>query len=911
MAITVALVNACGIGLTAEERLQRATEMAAEGDLPAAIIEVKTVLQDDPVNLGARLALADYSLRAGDVVSAAKEYDRALDLGAEEGEFRKPYLEAAVESGDFSTALRVSEDMGVNASPAEVVLRGRALTGAGRTEEAADLYKRVLANDVDNPGARVGLAEIAALNGRLADAVAALEAVPPAGRETTRFYRVTGDLAIRQGKGEAAAAAFRKAIELAQPDPYGIKGFPLQSRLAEAHLVSGDLGEARRLIQLLLAGAPQHPLPNFLAARLELQAGNPDESLKYVQNVLAVQPNVAPVRTLAAAAALQGGNAAQAQNYVAPVVAEDPGNQAARRLLARARLALGQPQSALDTLSPLIGTNADNAEVLGLMSEANVRAGKADEAVATLRRRLVEQPGNEDLRQLLAYTLLRAGRPEEAIATLKSGSPTGDAQLRSDLLKFFATARAGDTEAARDMAASLAERYREKTDIVGLIAMALADAELFGDARKYFLQVVEVEPGNAAAMGGLALIAHRQGDMAESVEWLEKAIGANPANASLMIERAELALEANDREAAVHWLEQAREADPRSLEARRRLAQQYLLADRIDDAIVVIREGLEISPEDAASLNILGLAELAQGRPAAARSALVRAVDAEPASWEARFNLGRAQAALGRIDESRASMEEAVALKPSALRPAAELVVLQLRAGDIAGAAKHFEELQNHHPDDPLTRTLAAELAYAEGRYKDAEASYSSLGQTPRAALGVYRSRLAAGREDALVPIETWMADHPDDQTMRFFLAQALSQSGRREEAIQQYKHILEAAPDRPTILNNLAWEYVQAGDDRALPTAERAFELAPDSAAIQDTLGWVLHKRGDNDKALPLLQSAAAKIPKDPEVRYHLAVVLAETGNQERAVTIARELLADQAAVQVHDDVQALLDRL
>ena len=72
--------------------------------------------------------------------------------------------------------------------------------------------------------------------------------------------------------------------------------------------------------------------------------------------------------------------------------------------------------------------------------------------------------------------------------------------------------------------------------------------------------------------------------------------------------------------------------------------------------------------------------------------------------------------------------------------------------------------------------------------------------------------------------------------------------------------------------------------DSRALPTAEQALKLDPESPAVQDTLGWILVEQGQAKRGLELLGKALAQIPKNPSIRYHYAVALARTGDQAGA---------------------------
>jgi predicted Zn-dependent protease len=92
---------------------------------------------------------------------------------------------------------------------------------------------------------------------------------------------------------------------------------------------------------------------------------------------------------------------------------------------------------------------------------------------------------------------------------------------------------------------------------------------------------------------------------------------------------------------------------------------------------------------------------------------------------------------------------------------------------------------------------------------------------------------------------------------------------------------VLKKSPDSVLALNNLAQLYHQQKNPRALSTAERAQKLAPESASVTDTLGWILVEQGETKRGLELLQQALAKDSKIPEIRYHLAVSIREIRGQ------------------------------
>jgi cytochrome c-type biogenesis protein CcmH/NrfG len=94
--------------------------------------------------------------------------------------------------------------------------------------------------------------------------------------------------------------------------------------------------------------------------------------------------------------------------------------------------------------------------------------------------------------------------------------------------------------------------------------------------------------------------------------------------------------------------------------------------------------------------------------------------------------------------------------------------------------------------------------------------------------------------------------------------------------------------------LNNLAWIYFQDGNPGARAMAEHAYRMAPDNAGVLDTYGWILVNEGDINEGTQLLRQASEKLPDDAEIRYHYAVALHLSGDQQQARQILEDLLAD-----------------
>jgi len=117
--------------------------------------------------------------------------------------------------------------------------------------------------------------------------------------------------------------------------------------------------------------------------------------------------------------------------------------------------------------------------------------------------------------------------------------------------------------------------------------------------------------------------------------------------------------------------------------------------------------------------------------------------------------------------------------------------------------------------------------------------------------------------------------------------------------------------PQNVLFLNNLAWAYYQAQDKRALETAERSYKLAPDTAAVADTLGWFLIQQGDFARGMGLLEGAAKVAPTIPEIRYHIAQGWIKKGDKSKARTELERALSINQNFSSRTEAQKLLKEL
>src|SRR3954451_22899271 len=90
------------------------------------------------------------------------------------------------------------------------------------------------------------------------------------------------------------------------------------------------------------------------------------------------------------------------------------------------------------------------------------------------------------------------------------------------------------------------------------------------------------------------------------------------------------------------------------------------------------------------------------------------------------------------------------------------------------------------------------------------------------------------------------------------------------EPARDAYEKLLSINPRFSIALNNLAYVYSEhlGNLDKAYDLADRARQLLSSDPATADTLGWILHKRGEYTRASGLLAESARRLPDQPEIQ-------------------------------------------
>jgi putative PEP-CTERM system TPR-repeat lipoprotein len=912
MFLATLLFAAAALATTSEEYVQEAESYLQKGEMQAAVIQLKNALQQDPDNARARFRLGETYLELGQGAAAAKELGQAKALGVAAEQVLVPLGRALLMQGAHQRVLDEIEppkDASAVLEAEIFVLHGQAELALGRVPEAKDKFEKAHQLHADSSDVQLGLARIALVerdyDGATPYVAQALELDP----KNVDAWLVKGEVARLQGDLAGARDAFSEALDIVPDNVLARLGRATVQIGLEAH------DSAAEDVAMVIERYPEAPAANHLQAVLAYHNRDMTGTEEALQKVLQVTPGHLPSMLLLGASLYAQGKFEQALPPLDRYVAAIPNNPAARKLLGATHLRLGQPREAIAVLEADVDRAEGDAQWLALLGSAYSQAGDADKATEWLDKAVTLSPDAAALRNQLAISHLRQGEAAQAVSELESAVDLGQGVFESDVLLILAHLRNQQLDQALEAAQALVEKLPENPMPYNLLGAVYGAQQDFNAARSQFEKALSLSPEYHAAAINLARLDVAAGQFDQAAERLQSILSKDEAHTGAMLALAEVAMRQGRQEDIERWLERAREANPTAVQPGLVLARYHWQRGDHLEAAGIARELQRAHPKNLQVLELLGSVRMAMGEHASAAENFQQAVDLQPQSPKYLWLLANAQAATKRYDAAADSLEQALSLQSDYLPAQMALGRLKQRIDLPQEALEIARQVQADHAQNSQGYVLEGDIHMAAKEYGKAVGSYASgwdRQKTGELAIKLFQARRQAGNEaSALDPMEDWVAQHPEDLGVRQVLAQIYLQSSQTDAAIEQYRAVVEGQPDNVVALNNLAWLYHTQNDPRAVESAQRAYELAPDRPEIADTLGWLLLESGNLERGLVLLQEAAGKAPHIPAIRYHRAVALAKNNRGEEARKEIERLLRDHSGFAEEADARSLLTQL
>ncbi len=908
------LLTACGAGFNVsdEEYMQRAHASLEHGDTRTGVIQLKNALRKNPKNLSARLTLANVYVDVGDGAAAEKELRYAITLGATTSVVFEPLAHALLLQRSYEKVLSETIPWS-GASAAQLArvasLRGDAYLGLSNYDAAKKQFEQALELDKGARPARLGLAQLAMAEGKLAIAEQYITDILRVSPQDVEALIKAGELHFARGRLTAALSSLTQARTIA---PNNVL---VHLNLARVYIAQQQWAKALTHITAVRKTYPEDAAATYLRAVVafnQKQFGQADDLLGKLAKRYPSNKNVL---LLAAAASYQLGDYEQARGKLNNFLALSPDYLPAKKLLARVAIKLNDVEQAHKMLQQVLKAAPKDVELLALLVDTT-RLQKDFNAASGYLQQLVEiAPGNRAWQFQLANNLLQAGKSEQGIAELRRLIKAHDDFTQAKYL--LAAALIGNQSYAealilgRQLAASqpkLAAPY----NLIGTAYLGLKDS---ANARRAYTQALKLQPADNATAMNLAYLDQQEGNSKAAQQRYQAIVKRTPAYTPALVRLADLAHKAGAVGRQVQWLERARKSNPSEIPARLLLVTHYLNQRDAGNALSVAREAYKAQPARPDTIEALGLALLASGDITAAQTQFNALASMMPDNPRVLFRLAMVALHRSAFADARKLLNRSLTLKEIYAPALAALTALDLRDGDADAALQHARELQAREKHWYTGFALEGDAWYAKKDYTRAALAYEEAYQRLKnAALAVkiYHARQQSGAgEAAFKPLLNWLADHPDDRKMRLLLAEAYAKAGNHQAAITHYEKILQNHPDDITALNNAALIYLSSNRQKAIDYAQKAYRLAPDNIAVLDTYGWLLFKTGEVKRGAQLLERATRLGPAIAEIQYHYAMALMTQGEREQARRIFEQVVQYKRDFPDKSNAQELLREL
>jgi len=262
-------------------------------------------------------------------------------------------------------------------SVAALIAEAQARHRARELPAAEALYREVLAEQPDHPGALRGLAAIEFERGRLQEAEAAIRRLMATEPADSALHMSLGVILRRSDQGEAAASAFEAALAI---DPFHVDAL---IALADIRRALGQAGEAVKIAQKAVAIAPQNgEACNLLGASLQ-SSGRSDAALEWFEKAAAIKPDDARIQYNVAVALQDLRRRDESMAAYGRAIALDPQLMEAQNNLGLLLIESGDCLAAIERLRAAVELKPSSATVWNNLGKALHDAGRLDDALAS------------------------------------------------------------------------------------------------------------------------------------------------------------------------------------------------------------------------------------------------------------------------------------------------------------------------------------------------------------------------------------------------------------------------------------------------------------------------------------------------------------------------------------------------
>lgn len=892
-------------------------------DMNGAIIQLKNALQIDKNMLPVQVLLGKALLKNGDAVAAEVAFIEAIRIGVNRAEVIIPLAQAYMAQGKQKLLLE-QQQFAVAGLPTAIqgqllLVRATASTDLGDVRAALKAIDEARAIDAKSPDSWLAEVPVRIRTRQFAEASSAAERALALAPGSADAWYQKGSVLHVSGGSRDAVGSYDQALKA--------DALHIEARVARAglHIDLAQYAEAAKDVAELQRLFPKEPRAAYLRALLAEHGKQPDaarNALKQVTSLLDPVPidfvRYRPQLLMLNGLAHFGLNEREKAKQYLEAFQRIQGNTAVSKLLAKIYMGDANVDKAVEVLEGYLKTQPADGQAMMLLGSALLSKGQHARAVSLMQQALQAKDAPE-YRTVLGLSLLRGGQTDNAVKELETAFKKDPLQTQAAMALIEVYMRGGQAMKAVSIAEELVRQQPANGEFMNLLGITRGKAGNVASAKSAFEQAIKLSEPSMVPKLNLARLEISAKAYDAAAQRLDAILKTDEKNAEAMYEMAILSDRKGLAADTQRWLEKANDqAGPREPRWGLALSEFHLRNNRPGPALEAAKRASAKSPDDFSVLLAYARAQLALGDTPGAKSTLTNATRVADYNPPLQVQIAQLQLAANNVAGAAYSLEKALSSQPDFLPAVALMANVELREGNTAKAEKTARKIAEQNPKLAVGYSLLGDVALARGQSSQALDNYRRAYQaepSTETLLKLFRNLSLQDNGNsgkaARQLADQWLALYPKDIAVQSAVADSHAANGNFAVARASYENILKNSPNDINVLNNLANVLLSLKDPAAVKVAEQALSKDPKNPNVIDTLGWTLFQFGQTDRALQLLRDARLRDPGNAVMRYHLAVVLAQTGRRTEAKDELELALKGGRTFENATDAEALLKTL
>ncbi len=839
----------------AKRHISSARVYQEQGQYRAAIIEAKNVVQLTPESPDGYIALARIYNEIGSYAAVQNLLEQVVE--------KNPKVATELANSYYLNKKYLTAINTVNTYPA-------AADNLDDKQRQAWLVAMANISMGNNEGYEKALAELKSSGGKEAD-----------------IKYVEASYLISKGEIERAQTTL---TELLTADPENLDGLVL---MANVNIFLRNLDGAEQHLTKALGLLKKTDIISYRKGKIIslltdtlIQQGRTSEAYTYQKLLADANPegSLAQQRFNEAMEYYQQGKFVEAESILRELREQYPNDKNTATLLGLVEYQQGSDKQAGDLFDEFIDPETATPSILQAAALVKFRNNQIEEAIDLLKKAAESQPNNYIVLATYGLALLdRDPTSAEGATTLEKSLALEPKQQR---IRIALAKRHLLLEQTEQAVAQLQKAYQEQPDdflIQQSYFKTLLNDKQTEKLEEEIAAFKNKNPQNSRGyfFAGWYQLQEKNYPVAE--QEFEKAIAAaeNYEKHFAYAGLAQIYEEQNQPQKAITAWQLALEADPALVVGYSRWFAQMRKLKREEEAFKFVEELEQKTNKWEPSIVLAQMYVGNNQLPAALKHievALERSNGATNIKQIA-ANLYRMQGiqlgSQNKLAEARESLMQAVKLFPDNPNYLGSMIEMEITAKNIQEAQNLLDQFVKTPENEAERSFLQGMIRFAEGKGEEGLQLYlASWNAKPMELVadqiyGLYQK--AGDKEKAGQFLQEWNEKLPQSPRVPLLMAVTAQSNNDAEQAIGWYEKTVERNPTMPAALNNLAWMYYERKDPRALEYAKKAYEVAPEVAAVADTYGWILVESGNLQQGIELLTKASELDPENQEILNHL----------------------------------------